>query len=100
MLPSLKALYTSPDGKIATENSVEYYFATRDEFVAFFCAAFETHQTIHVVAPGELRRVPDDEVSAIWSVVYHAASHGVAGSPVSDIVPGELTKNSAANYGL
>ncbi|KIA75372.1 hypothetical protein HK57_00155 [Aspergillus ustus] len=79
MLPSLSASFTGPDGEIATENGVRYYFATRDEFVAFFRAAFETQQTIHVVGPGELRRVSEDEVSAIWSVVYHAASHGVTG---------------------
>ncbi|KAL2784099.1 hypothetical protein BJX66DRAFT_344339 [Aspergillus keveii] len=79
MLPSLTATFTDPDGTIATENGVRYEFNTRDEFVAFFRAAFETQQTVHIVGPGELTRLSEDEISAIWGVVYHAASHGVTG---------------------
>jgi hypothetical protein len=79
MLPSLTATFTNPDGTIAIEKGVRYEFNIRDEFVAFFRAAFETQQTIHTVDPGELTRVSADEISAIWSVLYHAASHGVTG---------------------
>jgi hypothetical protein len=79
MLPILAATFTNPDGEVATENAVRYEFSSRDEFVAFFRAVFETQQTTHTVGPGELTRVSEDEVSAVWSVVYHAASRGVTG---------------------
>ncbi|KAL4778831.1 hypothetical protein BJX76DRAFT_352294 [Aspergillus varians] len=78
-LPSLTAIFTRPDGEIITENGVTYSFPTRDEFVAFFSNAFETQQTVHIVGPGELESISEDEVSAVWSVVYHAASPGITG---------------------
>ncbi|KAL3477398.1 hypothetical protein BJX99DRAFT_125603 [Aspergillus californicus] len=78
-LPSLTATFTGPDGEIITENGVTYSFATRAEFVSFFRNALELQQTVHVVGPGELERVSEDEVVAIWGVVYHAASPGVVG---------------------
>ncbi|KAL2835139.1 hypothetical protein BDW59DRAFT_155962 [Aspergillus cavernicola] len=79
LLPSLTATFTGLDGEIITEGGVTYYFSTRAEFVSFFSNALETQQTIHVVGPGELERISEDEVSAVWSVIYHAASPGVAG---------------------
>ncbi|KAL2848781.1 hypothetical protein BJX68DRAFT_276277 [Aspergillus pseudodeflectus] len=78
-LPTLAATFTNPDGEVATEIGVRYEFSSRDEFVAFFRTAFETQQTIHIVGPGELTRVSEDEIRAVWGVVYHAASPGVTG---------------------
>jgi hypothetical protein len=42
MLPTLTATFSNPDGEVATENGVRYEFDSRDDFVAFFRAAFET----------------------------------------------------------
>ncbi|KAL5338236.1 hypothetical protein BJX70DRAFT_398950 [Aspergillus crustosus] len=79
--PSITAQFTSPSGEVITENGVTYSFANRDEFVSFFRDSLETQQTIHIVGPGEFEFVSLDEkqVSAVWSVVYHAASLGVQG---------------------
>ncbi|KAL4881186.1 hypothetical protein BJY04DRAFT_61495 [Aspergillus karnatakaensis] len=80
--PTITAQFTDPTGAVVTENGVTYSFANRDEFVSFFQKAFETQQTIHIVGPGEFEFTTADdenEVRAVWSVVYHAASLGVQG---------------------
>ncbi|KAI9373565.1 hypothetical protein BJX61DRAFT_541626 [Aspergillus egyptiacus] len=78
--PDLEAKFTGPDGEVpVTENGVTYSFSSRDEFVAFFSGAFETQQTIHLVGPGELEQVAEDEIRAVWSLVYFSASPGAVG---------------------
>ncbi|KAL4919659.1 hypothetical protein BDW62DRAFT_199674 [Aspergillus aurantiobrunneus] len=78
-IPSIKATFHNPDGSLITEGNTAFSFESRDELILYFRAAFETQQAIHIVGPGELQRLGEDEVSAVWPVVYHAASRGVDG---------------------
>ncbi|KAL3433336.1 hypothetical protein BDV09DRAFT_111266 [Aspergillus tetrazonus] len=80
--PSVTAQFCDPQGSVLTENGATYSFGNRDQLVGFFKEAFATQQTIHIVGSGELHFVDgtnEQEISAIWPVIYHAASHGVSG---------------------
>ncbi|KAL4926741.1 uncharacterized protein BDV17DRAFT_269004 [Aspergillus undulatus] len=79
--PNVTVTFCDLDGNVVTENGATYSFAGIDEFVGFFSKAFETQQTIHLVGPGELEFVEgsnEREVSAVWPLIYHAASLGVS----------------------
>ncbi|KAL4739037.1 hypothetical protein BDV11DRAFT_205441 [Aspergillus similis] len=68
--PSVTAKFCDPQGSPLTENGATYSFSNRDQL------------TIHVVGSGELHFVEgtdEQEISAIWPVIYHAASLGVSG---------------------
>ncbi|KAL4781770.1 hypothetical protein BJX76DRAFT_369614 [Aspergillus varians] len=78
-LPTATATFNNPDGSIMTENNTALSFDSRHAMVSFFSKVFDALQTTHVVGAGELTRVSEDEVRAIWPATYHAASQGVAG---------------------
>ncbi|CBF87456.1 hypothetical protein AN9351.2 [Aspergillus nidulans FGSC A4] len=68
--PSVTAQFCDPQGSVVIENGATYSFDNRDQL------------TIHVVGSGELHFVDGTDeqgISAIWPVIYHAASHGVSG---------------------
>ncbi|KAL4792603.1 hypothetical protein BDV19DRAFT_391909 [Aspergillus venezuelensis] len=77
--PSVKARFCNLDGSVITQDNFTYSFDSVDELVSFFSKSFETQQAIHVVGPGELVFTSEekDEVSAVWPMIYHAASHDI-----------------------
>ncbi|KAL4937922.1 hypothetical protein BDV06DRAFT_226498 [Aspergillus oleicola] len=79
--PNVRATFNNLDGSVIIQNDFAYSFNSADELVSFFSKSFETQQTIHIVGPGELTFTSGekDEVSAVWPMVYHAASHGAVG---------------------
>jgi hypothetical protein len=79
----------SDHGNLIVDHGFQYAWASTAKFTAFFSAAFETLQTMHLVGPGEFGYTkPDmDEIEAIFPVVYHSAlaktatsTQGVTGS--------------------
>ncbi|KAH8659889.1 hypothetical protein BX600DRAFT_499190 [Xylariales sp. PMI_506] len=85
-LPECTYEYHS-NGKVFSKAGFTYAWGSSSEFTAFFSKAFENLQTIHMVGPGEFEQVSDDEVKAVFTVIYFSSlkktateSHGVQGT--------------------
>lgn len=75
-------LIRTPDGAVA------YQWRSRESWVAFFRAAFADLQVIHLVGAGELEQgATEDEVRAVFSVLYHAGPKAKGGD-AADRGPG------------
>ncbi|PLB39860.1 uncharacterized protein BDW47DRAFT_102550 [Aspergillus candidus] len=82
LAPNLRATFVDADDQVITEGGATFSFDSRDAFVAFFAAAFETQQTMHVLSgSGEMTMSSPEgeEVKTLWGVVYQAASKEVQG---------------------
>lgn len=82
MLPDMKSEFVDADGAIikTDDGKTPYSFNTFDEFSAFFSSNLKDMQVIHVTGPGEIATTNvEDEVSAIFSVTYEAATKGIGG---------------------
>ncbi|KAL4864752.1 hypothetical protein BDV12DRAFT_200831 [Aspergillus spectabilis] len=77
--PSLTASSHNPDGSIIVSDGFTYIFSNREEYVSFFSRSNANSQSIHVVGPGELEMISEDEVSAVWGVTYQTGSLGAVG---------------------
>lgn len=84
-LPECTFAYHS-EGKVFVNHGFTYAWGSTQEFTSFFSKAFENLQTLHMIGPGEFEYVSEDEVKAVFSVVYYSAlkktadqSHGVQG---------------------
>jgi hypothetical protein len=77
-LPDATFVFVDPTDTVINTNGVDYQFASRESFVAFFSQVFRNLQTIHMVDPGDLEQTNADEVKAVWSVIYHAGPKGLA----------------------
>ncbi|KAI9151304.1 hypothetical protein HJFPF1_08506 [Paramyrothecium foliicola] len=60
-------------GEIIVDHGFTYSWGSTTEFTDFFSAAFQTLQTMHLVGPGEFTFVSEDEIEAIFPIVYHSA---------------------------
>lgn len=57
-----------------------YSFKSLAEFQAFFSKQLAPMQVIHVTGPGEMETTDrEDEVKAVFSVVFHSATKGTQG---------------------
>jgi hypothetical protein len=84
-LPECTYEYRS-EGKVFVNAGFTYAWGSTEEFTTFFSVVFETLQTMHLIGPGEFEQISEDEVQAIFPVVYFSAlkkgvdsSHGVQG---------------------
>ncbi|KAK1689838.1 hypothetical protein BDP55DRAFT_651773 [Colletotrichum godetiae] len=76
MLPSLTFEALDLDGSILTLNGVKYRWESREAWVAHFSEAFKVMQTIHLTDAGDLEQVSEDEVKAVFGVIYHGGTRG------------------------
>jgi hypothetical protein len=73
--------------ELVVANGFRYEWGSTADWVGFFSGAFETLQTMHHVGPGEFTMVAEDEVEAVFPVMYYSAlakgvdkTHGVTGT--------------------
>ncbi|KAK9421562.1 putative Bile acid 7-alpha [Seiridium unicorne] len=85
-LPECTFEYQS-NGEILVNAGFTYAWSSTEQFTSFFSKAFENLQTLHTVGPGEFEQVSEDQVKAVFTVVYYSAlkkgaesSHGVQGT--------------------
>ncbi|TDZ74629.1 hypothetical protein CTRI78_v000543 [Colletotrichum trifolii] len=50
------------------------HFRNRQDFINHFTVANAEPESIHVVDPGDLEAVGEDEIKAVFGVVFHAGS--------------------------
>ena len=84
LAPNLRSAFVDANDQVITEGGAAFAFNSCEEFVAFFKAAFETQQTMHVLSgSGEMEMSSsvegEEEVKTVWGVVYQAASKEVTG---------------------
>ncbi|KAK1534284.1 uncharacterized protein CCOS01_03036 [Colletotrichum costaricense] len=76
MLPTLTFEAFDLDGSILILNGVPYRWTSREAWVAHFSEAFKVMQTMHLTDAGDLEQVSEDEVKAVFGVIYHAGTRG------------------------
>ncbi|TQN74644.1 hypothetical protein CSHISOI_00821 [Colletotrichum shisoi] len=76
MLPTLTFEAVEPDGTVLVQNGVPYRWESREAWVAHFSEKFKVLQTMHLVDPGDLEQVAEDEVKAVFGVIWHAGTRG------------------------
>ncbi|GKT56998.1 bile acid 7-alpha protein [Colletotrichum tofieldiae] len=76
MLPDFVFEGLDTDGAVLVQNGVRYRWESRDAWVAHFSEAFKAMQTMHLVDPGDLEQVAEDEVRAVFGVVYFGGTRG------------------------
>ncbi|KAG2413565.1 hypothetical protein HFD88_002754 [Aspergillus terreus] len=106
-LPDATFVFVDPTDTVINTNGVDYQFASRETFLAFFSQAFRNLQTIHMVDPGDLEQTNADEVKAVWSVIYHAGpkglaqgAHEVGGGHYYEVWSTEFLKGEHLRWGL
>lgn len=63
----------SDHGEVLVNHGFIYSWNSTGGFTGFCSVAFETLQTMHHVGPGEFTYINDDEIQAIFPVIYHSA---------------------------
>ncbi|KAK1987830.1 hypothetical protein LZ30DRAFT_818708 [Colletotrichum cereale] len=76
LLPDFTFEGVDPDGAVLVENGVRHRWESRAAWVAHFSTSFKTVQTMHLVDAGDLEQVADDEVRAVFGLIYHAGTRG------------------------
>lgn len=71
-LPNAKYEFTE-GGKVLIQGGFKCSWDTTAAFVEFFSAPFETMRTMHLIGPGEMEQVSDDEVKAIFPLAYFSS---------------------------
>ncbi|KAK1998375.1 hypothetical protein LX36DRAFT_576478 [Colletotrichum falcatum] len=79
MLPDFTFEGVGPDGAVIVENGVRHRWESRAEWVAHFRASLGAIQAIHHVDAGDLEQVAEDEVRAVFGLIYHAGTRDTVG---------------------
>ncbi|KAK1594966.1 uncharacterized protein LY79DRAFT_511436 [Colletotrichum navitas] len=83
MLPEFTFEGVGPDGAVIVENGLRCRWESRADWVAHFSASLGAMQSIHLVDAGDLEQVAEDEVRAIFGLIYHAGTPGTDGLHVT-----------------
>ncbi|KAH9907405.1 hypothetical protein F4778DRAFT_721802 [Xylariomycetidae sp. FL2044] len=81
--PDATFAYRNPDGSFVTaalegqDKSVPYDFKSREELLNFFKKTFSVLNTMHMVDSGDFEQVSEDEVKAVFVIMYMAGPNGV-----------------------
>ena len=61
------------NGKLIEHAGLSCKWTNTEGFIGFVRKAAETLQTIHLAGPGDFEQVSDDEVKAVFPIIYHSA---------------------------
>lgn len=61
------------NGKLIEHAGASFKWTNTEGFISFFRKSSETLQTIHLAGPGHFEQVSDDEVKAVFPVIFHSA---------------------------
>ncbi|KAK1965279.1 hypothetical protein LY78DRAFT_658497 [Colletotrichum sublineola] len=76
MLPDFTFEGLDFDGAIVVENGVRLRWESRADWIAHFSASLKHVESMHLVDAGDLEQVAEDEVRAVFGLIYHAGPRG------------------------
>lgn len=77
--PELTSKFIDGEGNVLEQIGKSLVFNSRQEWVDHFKESFETFQAIHMVDHGDIEQVNEDEIKAVFGIVYHVGTKGETG---------------------
>ncbi|KAK2066051.1 hypothetical protein LY76DRAFT_585594 [Colletotrichum caudatum] len=66
-------------GAVIVEGGLRYRWESRADWVAHLSVSLAAVQSMHLVDAGDLEQVAEDEVRAVFGLIYHAGAKGQTG---------------------
>ncbi|KAK2047545.1 hypothetical protein LZ31DRAFT_592434 [Colletotrichum somersetense] len=81
LLPEFTFEGLDPAGAVIVERGLRYRWESRADWVAHFSISLAAVQSMHLIDAGDLEQVAEDEVRAIFGLIYHAGTKGPTRGP-------------------